>query len=211
MDQEEKTLRKELNLVNAERSYNMVAKISLIAVICVSLVSATLFIYMFSDMKELSNRIVYIDNNGMVGSGNVKSMADKDIVEIQVKAAVKYAVPFLYSFNSANYDSQIDTGLKLFGNCGKRIHTDYINQNVREQVLGSNLEVDCSISDKDIVLIQNGSNVQVQLTFSQSIKNGNAYTKRTMSVKMDIVKTKVSEVNPFGYLIENWVLISETR
>jgi len=208
---EENSLRKELQIVNVSKSYSSAYKIAIISVICVTIASCIHYIYLNQKVNDLSNRIVVLDSNGLASSGEIKTLADKDVVDVQVKAAISYAVPFLYSFNSANYDDQIEKGLKLFGNCGKIIHTEYINTNVREKVFNSNLEVACFIDPKNIQLVNDATGIHAQTTINQTFTNGSVENSRKLVVKMDIIKTKISDTNPFGYLIENWVILNEIR
>lgn len=211
MDKEEKKLRDELQLVNAAASYQAVKRISLIAIIGVCAVAITQFVILNKKKEEAESRVIVLDSNGMTGTGSVQSMSDKDVLNIQVKAAIKYAIPYLYSFNSANYDEQIEKGLKLFGNCGKVIHTEYINGNVREKVFNSNLEVTCEIKDQNIQIVEDKGGLHAQVIFSQTFVNGGVKSARDLTVKMDILRTKISSTNPFGFLIENWIIVSENR
>src|SRR6218665_303266 len=201
-------LRGELNLVSAEKSNNSLRIVCILALVCMTIITVVHYVVLSNQNEELSNRVVYIDPNGLAGTGTVKSMEDKDIMYVQIKANIKYSVPFLYSFNSANYDSQIERGLKLFGNSGKEINTTYINDNVREKVYSSNLEVSCVIDDKDIKISEDKSGLHANITLSQTFVNGGSESKRLLNVSCDILRTKVSETNPFGFLIENWVILS---
>jgi len=206
-----KQIRKELNLVSAEKSYNSLKIVCIVSIVCVSLVFCVTYIFLNLENKELASRIVYIDGSGMIGSGQVKSMSDKDIQEVQIKAAIKYAVPYLYSFNSSNFDENIEKGLLLFGHSGKQILSEYINQKVRERVLSSNLEVECIISEKDIELKMGTDKTVAVVVFQQTFSSGKLRGKRQLTVQMDIFKTKIATQNPFGYQIDNWVVLSEQK
>lgn len=202
----QREIEKELNLVNASKSSRLLARVTMIAIISTTLAHIVHYVYLNMENQDLSKRVVYIDSNGMTGSGEVKSMEDKEVVLIQVKAAIRYAVPYLYSFNSANYDQQIEKGLHLFGKCGREIHTGYINDRLREKIFNNNLEVLCDI--KEVKIMDDGKAI---VTFEQTVVNGQAKQARTLTAEMSLSQTKVSELNPFGYLIENWVIINESR
>lgn len=202
-------LKKELNLVSVEKSYNSLKIVALVSIISCSLFFSVAYIYLNLENKELSNRMLYMDSSGMLGSGVVKSMNDKDVLYIQMKAAVNYAVPFLYSFNSSNFDEQIERGLKLFGEPGKVIYSNYMKDNVKEKVITSGLLVDCIIKSTEIEEIEN--NPVVKIEFDQSFSSGRSSRSRSFTARATLTRVDISNSNPFGFLITDWIILNEKR
>lgn len=202
-------IKKELNLVSVEKSYNSLKVVCIVAIIGCSLFFSIAYIYLNTENEDLSNRIVYMDSNGMIGNGKIMSMKDKDIFYIQMKAAVKYAVPFLYSFSSSNFDEQVERGLKLFGAPGKVIYSNYIKDNVKEKVISSNLVVGCIITDTKIEL--KGDVPYVLVSFDQSFSSGGSARTRSFTARAGLSRVKISNSNPFGFIISDWVVLNEKR
>lgn len=206
----EKDIRKELNLVNVEKSYNALKLITVVSIIAVGTFFSIAYVYLNNQNLELANRIVYIDSNGMVGSGEVRSIEDKDVYIIQMKASLNYSVPFLYSFNSSNFDEQIEKGLKLFGEPGKIIYQNYLNDKVKEKVISSNLRVECQILNTEVEEINN--ELLAIITFRQSFSSkDNVGSARTITAQARMDKVNVSNSNPFGFIITDWVILKEER
>lgn len=202
-------LKKELNLVSVEKSYNSLKIVALVSIISCALFFSVAYVYLNLENKELSNRMLYMDSSGMLGSGEVKSMNDKDVLYIQMKAAVNYAVPFLYSFNSSNFDEQIERGLKLFGEPGKVIYSNYMKDNVKEKVITSGLLVDCIIKSTEIEEIEN--NPVVKIEFDQSFSSGRSSRSRSFTARATLTRVDISNSNPFGFLITDWIILNEKR
>lgn len=205
----ESKIKKELKLVSVEKSYNSLKVVAIISILGCAMFFSIAYIYLNLENKELSNRILYMDSNGMIGTGEVKSMNDKDVLLIQLKASVKYAIPFLYSFNSSNFDEQIEKGLKLFGEPGKIIYSNYMRDNVKEKVISSGLIVDCIIKSAEIEENENGTFVNV--SFDQSFTSGGSVKTRSITARASLSRVKISNTNPFGFIITEWIILNEER
>ena len=200
-------IKKELELVSAHKSARLMTRVSLVSVVLMALITLIFYVYSQENIRELSNRVVFIDSNGITGTGEMKTMEDKEIAEIQMKAAIKYAVPYLYAFNSANYDKRIEKGLLLYGESGKQILSGYLEDHVREKVFNENLEVSCQILNVDLKTKEKSGKVIV--VFNQTVFNGSVEQTRKLTAELKLTKTQISDVNPWGYLIDDWVILKQ--
>lgn len=204
-----KELAKEIGLVKADRAMKGLVTLAIVSVIGSVIVSLLVFFKGRSEINDLQNRVVVLDNEGKMMSGKVEELNEFERERILAENVLRLGVEYMYSFSSANYEDRIDLGRNYYGKSGSEILQGYINDRVKEKVTQNNLRVDIAIKKLDVTQSQEG--LKGQVVFEQSFINGDAVSKRILTASCGFDKAKISSKNAYGLVIENWIIENEQR
>lgn len=198
-------LKREIGLVKAEGLYKSVLMISLLCVIASIVISFLMYLKTEKSIKDITSKVVVLDQNGALQSGTVKEVSESELVKLQAENVLRIGVDYMFSFSSVNYDDRIALGRAFFGKSGNEILQGYLNSQVKEKVVQNNLRVDIVIRKVEITVV-NGNQLAGAVEFEQSFINGSAVQKRTINATCTFESSQVSTKNAYGIVIDNWLV-----
>lgn len=204
-----KELAREIGLVKADRAMKGLVLVSLLTVIGSIVVSVLVFFKGQSEINDLQNRVIVLDNEGKMMSGTVEELNEFERERILAENVLRLGVEYMYSFSSANYVDRIEMARSYYGKSGNEILQGYVNDRVKEKVTQNNLRVDVAI--KKLEVLQTKDGLRGQVTFEQSFINGDAVSKRMLTASCAFDRAKLSSKNAYGMVIENWIIENEVR
>lgn len=187
-------------LLDYKRAFEMVKKVSIIAIltsIFSSLILGTVFILSY---KRVKNRILVIDQKGDINYASEADLNSEQSRQIEAKAHVARFYKLLYQQDEASYKEDMEEASFLAGNCFKNILSEHHNQQVHRKMVVENLFTTCQIDSifADLNLLK-GSIYGTQVLVYPA-----GTITRNMFCKFDLLTYSRSEKNPHGFKIENW-------
>jgi hypothetical protein len=193
-------------LINARKDIGLL-KIVMPFVILVSMGVAVYSNYLANqEIKEAYQRIWVLDETNQAYSATALVVTDPVIRNAKYQNTIEQFYYYWFNLDQFNYKNNIERGLNLLGNSGKEMLADYKSENLERTLQEKNYRFTIMI---DSIRIDDTQDPVVGYAFGrQKLIRERGQAMRFMWSKFTIEEVGISNLNPHGVLLDNFVIIN---
>ena len=200
---------KEYNLKSLTSYKSAFSLLQTVLVVVVLMLSFLVIFVYYSSQKTISNlqNSIYImdKTTGAVSLGNRVGQTPATRI-FEYRDQVNQFFHLWYQLDPASFDDNIDRGLKLIGKSGKVLYTQYLNADVKKNLITNGIVTKAIVDSIDF----NTSTMPIQgvVYGRQKIIRKNSTIIRRIVCSFSVTDINRSQDNSHGALLDDWKIIN---
>jgi len=158
---------------------------------------------MSKQVAEANRKMVIIDRDGQVYEKGTINYRDGRVYEYEDQARNVFRL--WYGLDEFNYDRNVESALKILGNCGKDMLEKYIQSGLKNTIVQKNLVMIAEVEGVEIDI--NSIPVKGNIWGKQIVKRGEGEASRWIRCEFIVIDTDRSRENPHGCKLDNWRIV----
>lgn len=166
------------------------------------------FLY-FSGIQQAGARIYVLDKNGDIASA-VES-TEEQTVAIEADNHIRMFYGTFFSYDRNNYKEQVNAGLNLVGESGKRLYETYVNKGWYNSIVNNNLVIKSECPSDSITIRTNTYPYMFTAKGTQMVRRYNVVQLRNLHIEGYLGRvSRKKGINPHGLQIDRLVVIDNS-
>jgi len=188
------------NFENINKMFRRNTVLMLIIVIVLAVAFVAGYVSLAQEVSKMKDTVLVLEKDG---TANIASSVNADYMRVyEYENHIKTFIQLWYAFDENNYDSNIEQGLELLGDCGKNLYSQYKDMGMRNILTKNDIHYIADI--KDIQVDMNTVPVSGTAKVIQTGVRTNGKASRMLDISFTLSDISRSRENVHGCKITSW-------